>query len=303
MNETGLQKKFDDISGLQKHLFFPRLKKDIACGTVFPAVRKNEIRFYHSGGRLCVYRGGRMFTNNRYLKRLDKGKSKDVAISEHKLSLELYDDIKDQCRERWSPEKELRIVSDMFPEFSIGKVGLSANRARLLDIECRFPTKPGAETAQDMIDCLFLTPNHALVFVEVKRTENPAVRSISAKAKVVSQLKRYSKQLNTEYVRSNVISVYGGVIDTLNKLLGNAFAPPSYLFKTIPLLIVGKKSEPTKNSKEVWQHDLLSQAWDFGAEVIGVDGRYCHATNGNPAAALNKFFIALEDQILHRAGG
>jgi hypothetical protein len=100
MNETGLQKKFDDISGLQKHLFFPRLKKDIACGTVFSAVRKNEIHFYHSGGRLCVYRGGRMFTNNRNLKRLDKGKSRDVAIPEDELSLELYDDIKDQCRER-----------------------------------------------------------------------------------------------------------------------------------------------------------------------------------------------------------
>ena len=237
-----------------------------------------------------------MLTNNRYLKLPDNGESRDVTISEDKLSPKLYDDIKERCRKRWPAEKELHIVSEMFPEFSIGKIGLPADRARLLDVECRFPKRLGAEKAQDMIDCLFLTSDHALVFVEVKRTDNSAVRSVSKKAEVEKQLKRYNDQLSTGRVRNEIISVYGEVVRILNKLLGSTYAPPRYLFNKVPLLIVGKKAKPTKFSKEIWQHNLLGRAWDFDQEVIGIDGRYDNTTSDNAAAALNKFFIALGDR-------
>ncbi|MBX9845211.1 MAG: hypothetical protein K2Z80_25705 [Xanthobacteraceae bacterium] len=170
MTGAGLQKYFHDVPELLAHPFFDKtgLRDDLSIGDVFPAIRKNEVHFYHGGARLCVYKGGHMLSNNRYLDLPDKGKSRDVRIPEDRFTRPAYKAIKQKCM-AWRPAgRELVVVSGLFPEFSIARSNPSAGRALLLDIECRFPGSPEAagaepETDQDMIDCLFLTPEGALV--------------------------------------------------------------------------------------------------------------------------------------------
>src|SRR5258708_11917314 len=102
-----------------------------------------------------------------------------MTLARAQATLE-YEAIKQSGKNWRDPERELWIVSTLFPVFSIAASHLLADRTRLLDIECRFPgcAEPAVgdpETAQDMIDCLFLTPVGTLVFVEVKRTGNKEV--------------------------------------------------------------------------------------------------------------------------------
>jgi hypothetical protein len=186
MTSAGLQKYFDGVDRLHAHHFFKQtgLREDLEAGKVFPAIRKNEVHFYHGGARLCVYKGKHMYTNNRYLGIWDV-KSRDVRIPEDWFSPARYEALKKTCKEWRDQEKELSIVSELFPAFSVA--GSDGNR--LLDIECRFPAaaepadvKP--QKAQDMIDCLFLTSEGTLVFVEVKRTANEAARGSGASEKM-----------------------------------------------------------------------------------------------------------------------
>ncbi|MET4317914.1 hypothetical protein [Bradyrhizobium sp. RT5a] len=220
MSGTGFQRFFDDVRGLHAHPFFAKtgLSNDLLQGEVFPAIRENEIHFYYGGARLCVYKDGEMHSNNRYLDIPDNGSSRDVRIPWDRYGE--YRAIKDRCKEYRSPNKELSIVGSLFSQFSIAASGLSTERARLLDIECRFPgrTEPGnAESkAQDMIDCLFLTPQGTLVFVEVKRADNVEARSSRQRAAVVDRLERYRLQLGSEALRGNIKNAYADAIKALS---------------------------------------------------------------------------------------
>jgi hypothetical protein len=183
------------------------------------------------------------------------------------------------------------MVSRLFPEFSIGKISQPQGRARLLDIEVRFPTSTRTQTQKgDMIDCLFLLSGGTLAFVEVKTANNDDARGDgNGIPKVGVQLKSYNGHLRPESQRDKVMSVYRRVAETIGKLLDLTVGKPLAVYDRVPLLIMGEKSEPSKNSKEVWQRNLLSQAWDFNAEIIGIDGR-----NGKETVELTKFFLELE---------
>lgn len=141
-----------------------------------------------------------------------------------------------------------------------------------------------------MIDCLFLLPKGTLVFVEVKHTDNEDARKDGkGSPRVATQLKSYNGQLRPKSQCDNVMSVYRRVAETIGKLLERSVVKPLAVYDRVPLLIMGEKSKPSKNSKEVWQRNLLSQAWDFNAEIIGIDGR-----DGNATLELAKFFLELE---------
>lgn len=265
------------------------LEEDLAAGEVFPAIRKNEVHFYCGGARLCVYKDGHVYTNNRYLEIPDPGKSRDVRILEDWFSPTKYQAVKRKCRDWRSAERELSIVSEFFREFSIASSRLPPHRARLLDIECRFPGAPASETAQDMIDCLFLAPEGTLVFIEVKRTDNPEARgSAQGKPAVAGQLRRYRKQLGSEDLRNEIKDVYASVIDTVGMIVGRNLSSPRTVLEKVPLLIVGPAAAPSPRAKEVWQKSLLASPLSLEADIIGIYGR-----SGHMIAALDEFFRAL----------
>jgi hypothetical protein len=302
------QKRFKDISGLKLHPFFPQLKSDIESGEVFPAVGKGEMHFYYGGARLFVYKRKQMHTNIRYLGMTDeKIEADELPISNDEATDDLYRAIKANAKKWRDPknavgmkmqrEKELRIVSELFTNFSIGKTTLPASCARLLDIECRFlnstqkqKKNPEKNQKSDMIDCLFLLPKGTLVFVEVKHAENKDARGDGRRnPRVVSQLQSYNNQLKAKSQRDEVMSVYSYVAETIGGLLNQPAKKALSVYDRVPLLIV-HKSIPLANSKERWQKDLLEQPIIFRADIIGIDGK-----NDFPAA-LKDFFIALEEQ-------
>ena len=297
MSGTGFQRFFDDVRGLHAHPFFAKtgLSNDLLQGEVFPAIRENEVHFYYGGARLCVYKDGEMHSNNRYLDIPDNGSSRDVRIPSDRYSQ--YRAIKNRCREYRSPNKELSIVSSLFSQFSIAASGLSADRARLLDIECRFPGAP-AEPAvaksktQDMIDCLFMTPRGTLVFVEVKRADNVEARSSGQRAAVVDQLERYRLQLGSEALRRKIKNAYADAIKDLSLCLEQEDLPkiftPKAVFERVPLLIVGP-TVSSPYSKEIWQRDLLAAPRSLESDIIGLDGR-----DESMTTALDEFFRFLD---------
>jgi hypothetical protein len=300
MTDCGLQKCFGDVSKLLAHPFFREtgLRDDLSAGKVFPAIRNEEVHFYHGGGRLCVYKNGRMYTNNRYLGIEDHGQSQDIRIPEDRFNATGYEAIKRICEDWREPERELRIISELFPAFSIAACHVPSDRAYLLDIECRFPgtAKAGhAEpvTKQDMIDCLFLTPGRTLVFVEVKTTGAPAARgSGKSEPAVAGQLRRYEERFRSGDLCKKIVDVYVGVTATLGEILGRHLPVPQTVFERVPLLIAGSASKPSPHAKEVWQRDLLASPLSFDMEVVGIDGR-----DGRMNAALNEFFSTLDSKI------
>ena len=300
MNNTGLQKYFSGIEGLRAHKFFNKtgIVDDLRSGAVFPAIRKEELHFYYGGARLCVYKKGRlstegkMLTNNRYLGKREGDRSRDIPIPDDWFSSTKYQELKNNCHQRRPGESELEIVSQLFPEFSFCASALPAERARLLDIEIRFPR---STKSQDMIDCLFITPRGILVFVEVKRSSNDEARSSGqGQPAVVSQLRNYKEQLACdEKMIEHIKQVYAGVNSTLRVIFGNGSQPPTIndVFRSVPLLIVGKASTPAKTSKETWQRDLLASPFVLNSEIIGLDGRGSRMTE-----ALLNLFHAIDQQ-------
>lgn len=299
MSGTGLQRYFDDVPGLHAHPFFAKtgLSSDLLLGEVFPAIRENEVHFYYGGARLCVYKGGDMHSNNRYLNVPDNGSSRDVRIPSDLYSE--YGAIKDKCKQYRSPDKELSIVSLLFSQFSIAASGLSPDRARLLDIECRFPGAPEPADAksktQDMIDCLFLTPRGTLVFVEVKRADNVEARSSGQSAAVVNQLRRYRLQLGSEALRRTIKDAYAEAIKALSLCLEQEDLPkvftPKTVFERVPLLIVGP-TVSSPYSKETWQRDLMAAPRSLESDIIGLDGR-----DEGMIGALDEFFRFLDGKV------
>ncbi|MCK1520464.1 hypothetical protein [Bradyrhizobium sp. 17] len=295
MNNPILQKHFGDIAGLKAHKFFTDtgLMADLRAGNVFPAVRKEEVHFYYGGARLCVYKTGRVYTNNRYLKISDNGQSRDVAIPKEWFTCESYESIKENCRTYRPVEGELPVVSQLFPMFSLAADRLPDNQARLIDIECRFPGTPKTKTAQDMIDCLFITAGGTLVFVEVKLSSNKEARSDGKREpKVASQLQRYRSQFGSKPLRDEITKVYTGVNATILELMGSEVRQhlvPKRLFQSVPLLIVGKKASVSPQGKEAWQGQLLATSLDLKAEIIGLDGR-----SEKMCSALCDFFSTLD---------
>jgi len=67
LSTCGLKKSFGDVETLTNDPLFPHLREDVLRGIVFPAVRDEEIHFYHAGGRLCRYTSGSFYTNSSYL--------------------------------------------------------------------------------------------------------------------------------------------------------------------------------------------------------------------------------------------
>jgi hypothetical protein len=298
MNNSTLQKHFADTAGLQAHNFFTDtgLMRDLRSGNVFLAIRKEEVHFYYGGARLCYYKKGRVYTNNRYLGIFDSKKSKDIAIPDDWFTSEKYESLKENCKTYRPIESELSIVSQLFVEFSIAADDLPDQRARLIDIECRFPGAPDAEKSQDMIDCLFITAGGILVFVEVKLSSSKEARSDGQREpKVASQLQRYRNQFGSRTLRDEVIKVYQGVNSTILGIMGREVQQhrmPSSLFKSVPLLIVGKSSSASPLAKEAWQRQLLASSLDLSSDIIGLDGR-----NERMCSALCDFFVALDGEL------
>lgn len=302
MTILALQKEFSGIEGLYAHDFFRKteLLNDVRSGEVLAAIRKEEVHFYYRGARLCLYRtgssvkNGSMHTNSFYLGVDDQKKSRDVRITDDWCSREKYQSIKQRCCDRRPGESELELVSQLFPEFSFCATELPDNRARLIDIEIRFPTRSGSEKTQDMIDCLFLTPGGMLVFVEVKRSSNAEARGRNTESEpaVVEQIRLYERQLSSDEARiDHIKTVYANVGVKLLAIAGVS-APTHHIrdvFRRVPLLIVGKETKPSPSSREIWQRDLLAKAPDMDGKIIALDGRGPRANN-----ALHELFQAID---------
>lgn len=297
MSDVGLQRYLakDEAERLKGQKLFRRMLEDICSGTVFPAIRKEEVHFYYGGGRLFRYAKGRFYTNRRYLADDSKSvPSSEVAVPGDALD-EIYARVKSACWKHWESNTagEAQATSAFFQTFSVACENLPEQSPRLIDIECRFPAKPGSEVKQDKIDCLFMLPSGRLCFVEVKRTDDKRVLS-TKEAEVVGQLKRYRAQLDG--TGSKITEIYAVVMDILGLLLDRSMRAPTGSFDRVPLLLIspqGMKAPNTKG-KDTWLKPRLEQASDWSPEqdIILIDGR------DDPAKAMRTFLSDLD----HRLG-
>jgi hypothetical protein len=154
----GLQKSFSDLDGLKEQPLFPLLRSDVLEGTIFPAIRKNEMNFYHAGGRLCTYKARGFFTNCSYLG--DKrGKSRDIKISLEQgpdAAAGTYMRIKQNCKLHWEKKAgESRLIATLFHRFSAARDKVAIDTPILLDVEIRFPKLPNQMIEQTKLISFF----------------------------------------------------------------------------------------------------------------------------------------------------
>ena len=219
---------------------------------VFLAIRpKNEICFYHKGGRLFKFDKDKdkdygFRTNVKFASVIDKTNENyltEAKLGDYHLISDFsvnYDRIKENCKLYSGLEAEgVSIIYHKYPYLSHPK-----NEIVVLDIEVSFEkiTKNGKEN-QDRIDILlFNTKTGILKFVEAKHYSNTEITSKSNKQpKVINQLKRYENQVATK--KTEIIEEYKKYVDVINKIFGKKLPSPIDVENKVTLLIFGFDSD------------------------------------------------------------
>ena len=262
-----LQKKLE----LDEHReLWDKLKND---KDVFPAIRKEEMHFYHKGGRLFGFDNRGFRTNVKYTLVLPAGSKskgdifkKDLAeIQTIESFTENYDGMKSLV-DRYS-KSESNEVSKLYEKWSYRK--WSSGDIVVLDIEASFSAdgqevgEDEEDRSQDRIDLVLFDPlgedasgeKPELLFVEVKLFSNPEIRVKSDRAKpeegpeVVGQINRYRNQLETRKVE--ILKAYEEYIREVNKLFGLELPQPKEVIPNVLLLIVGFNEDQNKKDSQL----------------------------------------------------
>jgi hypothetical protein len=163
--------EYANLNNLKASVLFKKhLLDDIQSGTVFPAIRKGKIDFYHAGCKLFSFNGTEFRTNVSYLVGF-QGKP-DGEVSERALNelraLRSFDDGYSQIKEntrRYSPP-ESKQVADLWNKHSCCREELC--QISVLDIELSL-TAAESDRSSDRIDLiLFNSKSLELRCFEVK---------------------------------------------------------------------------------------------------------------------------------------
>lgn len=230
------QKLLTDLQ--TERLFKNKLIDDCKSQKVFPAIRNNNIDFYHKGGRLFEYDKKGFQTHLKYASVIAKA-GKDYLTEKELLNYKLasnfetnYSRIKENCS-KYSGVESLG-VSYLYHNHSC----LSNSNVVVLDIEITFKSlNIDKKQKYDRIDILLFNKElQQLQFVEAKHYSNKEIWSTQT-PKVINQIKRYEKQIKNR--KSTILSEYTEYIKVLNHLFNISLPTPKIISEKVPILIFG----------------------------------------------------------------
>lgn len=271
----------DAIKKLQDEPLFQNcLREDIENGSVFPAVRRDRMDFYHRGGNLFSFNGKIFRTHQKYASVL--AYSNDYVTEEKLRCLssiksfaepEYYKRIKENCK-AYSKD-EAGSVSRLCERFSCAKEIVKGDIV-VLDIEVSFENKdderPDTDRKprrQDRIDVLlYNTEAKKLRFYEAKLFSNKDIRAKGGKAPAaVDQLKRYRSQQAKEH-HNNILTQYRNHIGVINRLFGSNLPDPTSIDPEPRLYIFGFDEDQRKGRLK----EIRAALQKHGVKVYAIGG-------------------------------
>jgi len=223
------------ISNLQAEPLYPFLLNDIVKGSVFPAMRNNQVDFYFKGGNLFKYNDRGFRTHIKYAAVIEKDKTDyltEKELGNYKLAVDFsnsYQRIKENCS--IYSGIEATGVSEIYHRHSY--VGRSEGIV-VLDIEISLKSQD-IDSTQDRIDILLYNADERkLKFVEAKHYSNSEIWSKND-AKVISQIKRYEAQIKSK--KADIIAEYNKYIVIVNNLFNGNLPPVEDIDEKVTLLI------------------------------------------------------------------
>ena len=267
------ERKLDQsiIDGLTKSdLWKNHLKEDCEKQEVFLAIRKNEIGFYHKGGKLFGFDEKSEFkTHIKYaavIDNTDKDYLTQCELETEKLISDFsgnYKRIKENCS--LYSGVEAQGVSEIYHKHSY----LSNEDIVVLDIEVSFKAID-ENKKQDRIDILLYdTKKRKLKFVEAKHFSNSEIWSKS-KPKVIKQIDKYQEQIAKK--KPEIIKAYENYITVINKIFDKKLPLPNEVDEEVSLLIFGFD----KNQLNGRLNELIRENQEYkGYKVYcigGIDG-------------------------------
>jgi len=219
---------------------FAKLKADTYKGEVFPAVRKNELHFYHGGGCLFIFSGRRLKRSNE--KKYDK---KEYNIGTKDLSK--YEKAKKQNENKHASKdgspKERQLLD------GLNKHTFDPNRQAkvvVLDIEVRLNGKVDRGKKCDMV--LLNTETNQIMFVEGKVFSDKRMKCGRKKPpEVIEQVNKYTAAIGEQHEK--IIEQYSEHIRIINEVFGTEYKQPKDLFGNAKLLVYKTPQDPRENEK------------------------------------------------------
>jgi hypothetical protein len=217
---------------------FKQLQRDCQSGEVFPAVRKNRLDFYYSGGVLYKLRGTKFWRDFNYSKY-----SQDVDTT----GLTIYEIAKLENLKKYPPDEKERGLLDKLYKNRTGKIVV-------LDIEVRFNMR-GVDTGRKIDLVLLNNDTKELMFVEGKVFSDYRVDvQVGRTPEVIEQVKRYDR-LIAGLTPERIIGQYQRFVAIINELFGWNFTIPQTILKPSKLLVYNTPKELNANS--IHSKDLI----------------------------------------------
>ncbi len=250
---------------------------------VFPAVRKDRIDFYYKGGKLFSYYHREGFKTHHKYASVIKYDAGNPYVSESHLQaidnfVEGYERIKENCS--LYSGIEASGVARISGDYSCAKKNKN-HRVVVLDIEVSLKREKEADDPEtqekdrsksDRIDLLlFDTKSRLLRFFEAKDFSNSEIRAVTGRTpKIVTQMKRYKKQLNTPTVRQELLAGYSAHVDVINQLFDlEQPLPIPRDIDPLPRLLVFGFDEQQRKGKLKHEISRLEKDHDLSVYAIG----------------------------------
>lgn len=229
------QKQISALSSDKNIGLFNLLKNDVHTGTVFPAIRKNQLYFYYEGG--CLYK----FSNGTF--------ARDAAFEKYSTGTEWlsdYDRAKQQNKNKFTGTagscKERRLLNGLY-SYTFTNNGC---RTVVLDIEINLNGYASRGKKCDLL--LYNTQSNALAFVEGKVFSDSRVSvKCGSLPKVINQVRAYSAAINEQ--AQTIIAQYANHIRIINELFGTEYRPPEKLIRPAKLLVYETPSTLSENNR------------------------------------------------------
>ena len=252
------------IENLQKEpLYNNCLLNDIKNFEVFPAIRNNEIHFYHKGGRLFKYTNSGFYTNIKYAfvcDDYDRGDISEKTLGELKPIqnfIDGYENIK-KCCATYNEKSEAYFVSTQFKHYSFLK-DKTKDDIILLDIEAALEST-NEDKNLDRFDMVLLNKKTGVLkIVEAKLYENPELKQPKDKGKdpqVIDQITRYEDNIESKYFE--ILGAYHNYIKIINKLFGLELEKPTEINRRVGLFYFDFGEEHRKDAKFKYLEEKLN---------------------------------------------
>lgn len=282
----------------QEQLFRECLLPDIVAGKVFPAVRSNEIHFYHAGGMAfrytahgnvghefrshCKYVSAPFSLENPYLS------EKKFADRGHAVFFtDEYANIKQCCAKRFEG-KERQQASAIQSQFSLLMSTETSSTVQVmpLDVEATFPKMKGRRGADGIDLALLDLRSGRLRFCEVKlHNDRRFVRYTNGRLDAADQLDRYDEQIEAN--KDVIAPQYSNHLAILRSLLPMSLPPHPELEldpeRPLFLLVLGEP-EDEKLRRKLESPDLHPYPRPIRSDAAD---RPCDNTLSQPSAMLD----------------